>query len=96
MSRPIVISTNQGNVTGKVVSVKPELTDKKCISFQGIPFGRYERFQKPTRFGKWKGTLDGTGEFLDGKKNAANQTKTINKYLLAFWPRTSGSYLYRR
>ena len=59
-----VIETKQGKVAGTILAVKPELSDKKCVHFQAIPFGKYERFERPTAHGKWEGTLDGTGKFL--------------------------------
>ena len=57
-----VIETKQGKISGKIISLRSELTDKKCINFNGIPFATCERLEKPKPHGPWEGTLDGTGK----------------------------------
>ena len=60
MASPIA-ETNQGKVSGKFISVSSELTEKRCANFNAIPFAKYERLERAEPFGKWEGTLDGTG-----------------------------------
>ena len=62
-----VIETNQGTICGKSVSVKAELSDKKCVNFKRIPFGKYERFERAEPFGTWDGTWDGKGKISNFK-----------------------------
>ena len=58
---PPVVETKQGKVSGKFISVSSELTEKRCANFNAIPFAKYERLERAEPFGKWEGTLDGTG-----------------------------------
>ena len=60
MSAPI-IETKQGKICGKLLSVKPELSERKCVNFNNVPFGKYKRFERPEPYGKWDGIWDGTG-----------------------------------
>jgi len=57
----VTLETKQGKVTGKIVSVRPELSEKKCVNFNAIPFATSPKFQRPKPYGRWEGTLDGTG-----------------------------------
>ena len=58
----VTISTKQGKIAGKNVQVKNELTENGCFSFQGIPYAKCNRFQKPVAYGPWDGVFDGTGK----------------------------------
>lgn len=58
---PPIVETNQGKICGKFISLSSELTEKRCANFNSIPFGKYKTFERPAPFGKWEGTLDGTG-----------------------------------
>jgi len=46
-----VLETNQGKICGKVLSVKPNLSERKCVNFNNVPFGKYKRFERPTPYG---------------------------------------------
>ena len=50
----MIIETKQGSIRGQVLKVKPELTEKKCVNFSGIPFATAERFEKAKPFGQWE------------------------------------------
>ena len=58
----VTISTKQGKIEGKKVQVNNELTENGCFSFQGIPYAKCNRFQKPVTYGPWDGVFDGTGK----------------------------------
>jgi len=60
----VTLETKQGKVTGKILSVRPELSEKKCVNFNSIPFANVQKFERPEPYGNWEGTLDGTGTFI--------------------------------
>ena len=55
-----IIETKQGKIKGVFHSVAAELSERKCIQFNAIPFAKCERLAKPVEFGSWEGVLDGT------------------------------------
>ena len=57
-----ILNTKQGEIIGKVVTLKSSLTDKKCITFNNIPFATAKRFEHPEEYASWTGQRDGTGE----------------------------------
>jgi len=59
---PVIAETPQGAIKCNLLSFKPELTENKCANFNGIPFGKYKRFERAEPYGKWEGILDGTGK----------------------------------
>lgn len=60
MTKP-VLETRLGQILGQIINIKPELTDKKCVNFNSIPFAKCKRFERAEPYGKWEDTLDGTG-----------------------------------
>jgi len=62
-----ITKTPQGPIKYKLLSCKRELTENKCANFNGIPFGKYKRFERAEPYGKWEGIFDGTGKKLECK-----------------------------
>ena len=59
-------------------------------NFKNIPIGKYERFEKPEPYGRWKGIWDGT--VLTRRVRQSDQfEKDIGKGLLRFKIRHSQS-----
>ena len=56
-----LLETRLGRIKGTTLSVREELTTRKCVRFGGIPFATCERFARPKPYGPWEDELDATG-----------------------------------
>lgn len=61
------LQTKLGKIRGRLWNVSEEIKSKdgeqhlEVANFNKIPFARSPRLSKPVSYGKWEGTLDGTG-----------------------------------